>query len=109
LYTHGTAFTEAWNFGPYDASVKPVGWLVEQMLAHWGEDATWAVTQGSNFHEHTALSLDSAKARSKLAWQPKLALDDALKQIVDWTKSYQSGADMRQVTQAAIQQFIALP
>ncbi len=108
LYTHGTAFTEAWNFGPYDASVQPVGWLVEHLLAHWGDDAAWEVTQGSNFHEHTALSLDSAKARFKLGWQPKLPLDDALKQIVDWTKSYQAGADMHQVTKDTIQQFIAI-
>jgi CDP-glucose 4,6-dehydratase len=109
LYIKGTAFTEAWNFGPYDASVKPVGWIVEQMLARWGENATWELTQGSHFHEHVSLSLDSAKARYKLGWRPKLSLEDGLQQIVDWTKAYRSGADMQQVTQTTIRQFMAMP
>lgn len=108
LYTKGTAFTEAWNFGPYESSVKSVGWIVEQMLSLWGESATWETTQGSTFHEHISLSLDSSKARFKLAWQPKLSLEDSLKQIVAWNKAYQSGEDMHQVTKATIHQFMEI-
>ena len=108
LYTQGPEFAQAWNFGPYDASVKPVGWLVEEMLAIWGEDARWELAQGGHFHEHMSLSLDSAKARFNLGWQPRLSLADSLEQIVSWTKAYRSGADMQQVSIETIDRFMKL-
>ncbi|NJR64304.1 MAG: CDP-glucose 4,6-dehydratase [Leptolyngbyaceae cyanobacterium CRU_2_3] len=108
LYNQGPAFAGAWNFGPYDSSIKPVGWIVEHMLSLWGEEASWEQEQTSPFHESMSLSLDSAKARFKLGWKPKLSLESALAQIVGWTKSYQAGEDMRNVTVAAIQQFMEI-
>ena len=108
LYNKGTACTGAWNFGPYDSSVKPVGWIVEYLLSLWGENSAWETDQTNQFHESTFLSLDSAKARFNLGWKPKLSLEDSLAQIVSWTKSYQSGEDMHQVTTATIQQFIEM-
>ncbi len=108
LYTSGSAFADAWNFGPYDASIKPVGWLVEQLLALWGENASWELAQGGHFHEHMSLSLDSSKARFKLGWQPQMSLLESLEQIVTWTKAYRSGADMHQVTLATIDRFIKI-
>jgi CDP-glucose 4,6-dehydratase len=108
LYTKGTAVTEAWNFGPYESSVKRVGWIVDRTISLWGENATWELAPGGHFHEHIALSLDSSKARFKLAWQPKLSLEEALTQIVAWTKSYQAGRDMHQVTTETIRQFMAI-
>lgn len=108
LYANGPAFADAWNFGPYDSSIKPVGWIVEHMLDLWGEDASWVQDQSHQFHESMSLSLDSAKARFKLGWRPKLSLEAALAQIVTWTKSYRDGKDMHLATQLAIQQFMDL-
>ena len=108
LYTKGTAYTEAWNFGPYESSVKRVGWIVDRMLSLWGEDATWQLTPGSHFHEHISLSLDSSKARYKLDWQPKLSLEQSLEQIVTWTRCYRAKRDMHQVTIETIQQFMTI-
>jgi CDP-glucose 4,6-dehydratase len=105
LYAKGTAFTGAWNFGPYESAVKPVGWIVERMLSLWGENAAWELAPGHQFHEHIALSLDSSKARFKLAWQPQLTLEQALAQIVEWQKSYRAERDMHQVTIDTIDRF----
>jgi len=102
LYNQGSAFADAWNFGPYDSDIKPVSWLVEQLLTLWGEGATWEQDRAYQPHEANSLSLDCAKARLKLGWSPKFSLSQGLDQIITWTKAYQSGADMRQVTEAAI-------
>lgn len=106
LYNNGAAFAEAWNFGPYESSIKPVGWLVEQLLSLWGENASWEQDKAHQPHEANALSLDCSKARLKLGWEPKLSLAAALEQIIVWTKSYQAGDDMQQVTRASIHRFM---
>ncbi|MEM6253746.1 MAG: CDP-glucose 4,6-dehydratase [Cyanobacteria bacterium P01_D01_bin.156] len=103
LYHKGPAYTEAWNFGPYVSDVQPVGWLVDKLLSLWGEGASWEQDQAYHPHEANALSLDCSKARLKLGWQPQISLEQGLEQIITWTKAYQAGADMRKVTEAAIE------
>jgi CDP-glucose 4,6-dehydratase len=107
LYNNGATFAEAWNFGPYESSIKPVGWLVDQLLSLWGENTSWEQDKAHQPHEANALSLDCSKARLKLGWQPNLSLADALAQIIVWTKSYHAGDDMQQATRASIHQFMA--
>ncbi len=106
LYCQGIAFTGAWNFGPYESFVKPVGWIVEQMLTSWGEGSSWQANQTQYFHEQIALSLDSSKARFKLNWRPQLSLEDSLDQIISWTKAYRAQENMRQVSLETIAQFL---
>jgi CDP-glucose 4,6-dehydratase len=108
LYNNGSAFADAWNFGPYESSIKPVGWLVDQLLSLWGENVHWEQDKGYQPHEANSLSLDCSKARLKLGWEPKLSLIEALEQIIVWTKSYQSGEDMQEITKAAIHRFMAI-
>lgn len=106
LYNKGPAYADAWNFGPYESDIKPVGWIVEQMLSLWGENASWERDTSYQFHEANSLSLDCAKARLKLGWQPHLSLQSALSQIVNWTQSLRAGDDMRRITLAEIQEFM---
>lgn len=98
LYTNGTAYAEAWNFGPEDRDTKPVSWIVERLASLWGKGATWKLAGGEHPHEATFLRLDITKARTRLGWHPAIALDDALGLIVEWSKQRQNGADMRAVT-----------
>lgn len=108
LYQHGPGYAEGWNFGPNDEDAKPVGWIVEQMAALWGQGAAWRVEAGEHPHEATYLKLDISKARSRLNWHPALGLKQALQLIVDWSQSRKSGADMQQITLAQIQAYQAL-
>lgn len=108
LYNQGSMYSEAWNFGPDDADVKPVSWIVEQLLTLWGGDVRWELDQADQAHEAMCLKLDCSKARLKLNWHPKLDLRTALAWIVYWTGSYQSKADMYRVTQSQINQYMEL-
>lgn len=106
LYQQGAMFSQGWNFGPDDTDVKPVSWLVEQLLLLWGGKINWQYDQSNQPHEANLLKLDCSKARVKLGWQPKIKLEFALSWVVDWFKSYQVGKDMRSVTESQINNFI---
>ena len=108
LYQNGPDYAEGWNFGPNDEDAKPVGWIVEQMAALWGQGAAWQIDAGEHPHEAAYLKLDISKARSRLNWHPALSLKQAIQLIVDWSQARSSGADMLQLTLAQIQSYQAL-
>lgn len=105
LYESGPAFAEGWNFGPNDEDAKPVGWIVARMAQLWGDEARWQIDGGQHPHEAHYLKLDISKARSRLGWHPALRLEDALGLIVDWVKQRRSGAGVRELTLAQIQNY----
>jgi CDP-glucose 4,6-dehydratase len=108
LFEQGASFAEGWNFGPNDEDAKPVGWIVEQMAAIWGNRAQWQIDTGEHPHEANYLKLDISKARSRLNWHPALRLNDALTLIIDWSRQHQAGADMRALTLAQIHAYQTL-
>jgi len=98
-------YAEAWNFGPQEDDVQPVSWIVERMAVRWGAGAAWRADDAPHPHEAGCLKLDSAKARARLDWQPRLRLEQALDWIVDWHKALRGGDDMRAFTLAQIARF----
>jgi CDP-glucose 4,6-dehydratase len=106
LYEDGPRCAGAWNFGPSDANDKTVGWIAEHLYALWGTTFQWERDEKPNPHENTYLKLDSSKARLLLNWTTKLDLHTTLAAIVDWNKSYQAGANMREFTDRQILDFM---
>lgn len=98
-------FSEAWNFGPVDSDAKPVRWVVETLSSLWGHGASWELTPGEHPHEAGYLKLDISKSRSRLGWEPRLRLDQALNIIVDWSQRYSRGEDAREITLDQIREF----
>ena len=86
---------EAWNFGPEDADVRPVRWVVDRLGEAWGEPIAWRRHEGEEPHEARHLKLDSSKARARLGWAPTWPLGDALVSIAAWYRALSAGADLR--------------
>jgi CDP-glucose 4,6-dehydratase len=105
LYTQGTAFAEAFNFGPAEEDAKPVQWIVEHLTNQWRDGATWRLDSANHPHEAKYLKLDCSKAHSRLKWRPRWDIGMALNAIVNWHKSYLAGDDMLTATQAQIASF----
>jgi CDP-glucose 4,6-dehydratase len=80
-------FAEAWNFGPDEGSACTVGEVLEKLQACWPK-MEWQVTGEKQPHEATLLHLDSAKARDKLGWRPRLTLDAGLKATARWYQAF---------------------
>ncbi|MDP2827493.1 MAG: CDP-glucose 4,6-dehydratase [Sulfuricellaceae bacterium] len=99
---------EAWNFGPSDSDMYPVGALLDRLAGLWGEGASWRSDPHQHPHEAGLLRLDSSKARSLLGWKPKFNIDQALAQVVQWRRGWMAGEDMRAFTLDQINQYMAL-
>jgi len=105
LYEEGAAFAEGWNFGPDDSDAKPVEWILNRICSQWGDGASFTVDKNPQPHEATYLKLDCSKAKSRLEWHPKWNLETALDKIIEWTKVYEDGGDIRAVTLKQIEEY----
>jgi CDP-glucose 4,6-dehydratase len=95
LYEAGGTYAEGWNFGPRQDDAKAVQWIAERFVAMWGEGAAWTLDGGEHPHEAHYLKLDCAKAGSRLHWQPRWSLAQALEHICAWHKAHLRHEDMR--------------
>ena len=103
LYQGGTDFRSGWNFGGSDRDTQPVAWIVATMLELWGDaEASWECDPVPQPHEANYLKLDCSKAKVHLGWEPQLDLTTALAWVVEWTKAWAMGADMRELTKQQI-------
>lgn len=107
LVTQGPAWGEAWNFGPAESDAKPVQWIVERMCETWGSGAAWEIDPKAHPHEAHYLRLDITKAECRLGWRPRWNLESGLRKTVEWYQAYQNGWDMRAITQAQIDDYMA--
>lgn len=108
LYEFGPSFAEGWNFGPNDEDAKPVQWILEHLTKTWGDGASWRLDGRNHPHEAHYLKLDCSKAKSRLQWQPRWTLAQAIELICSWHKEHISGGDMHDVCLKQIKQYEAV-
>jgi len=102
LWDNPEQYSQCWNFGPPLDDARSVRWLVEGLSHCWGKPACWEIDPEPTPHEAHLLVLDSTKARSRLGWKPRWTLESALQRVIDWYKSYESGARMHDVVMQQI-------
>lgn len=83
-----TAFSEAFNFGPYATDALPVSDMLGLAIESWGS-GVYRVQQSENQpHEAGLLKLDISKAINVLSWKPKLNAKSAVQQTISWYKAF---------------------
>jgi len=95
LALDGKGHAEPWNLGPTDDDARPVAWLLDRLVERV-PGAAWQHVGGEHLHEAGYLKLDSSKARSRLGWQPRWKLDEALDRTVEWQSAWRRGDDMHE-------------
>lgn len=105
LFTEGSKYAEAWNFGPDDRDARNVEWITKTICDLWGEDASFSIDTNPQPHEASYLKLDCSKAKAELGWIPKWDIETTLKTIVDWNKAFLKGKNIREVTINQINQY----
>lgn len=105
LYISGPKYAGAWNFAAEEADARPVRWIVERFLAHWGGAASWREEPGEHPHETNMLRLDASKARAALGWKPRWPLPKTIEKIVEWHQGFLRGAEMHALSQSQIRAY----
>jgi CDP-glucose 4,6-dehydratase len=103
LVTEGSAYAEAWNFGPADEGARSVRRIVEQLTAASG--STWEQEQEPQPHEAHYLKLDSSKARARLGWKPRWSLETSLAKTMEWHADWRQAKDMHAVSLSQIAEY----
>ena len=105
LYEKGDKFSGAWNFGPDVKEAKHVEWLVKTLCRKYGRGASYTIDKRKHTHETTFLALNCSKAKKELQWRPKMNLDTALDNIVEWTRAFENKTDLRKLCIDQIKEF----
>ena len=85
-----------YNVGPDECDCVTTGTLVDLFCRYWGEDAAWENQAEENApHEASFLKLDCSKIKSVFGWKPRWHIETAIEKVVEWTKCYYSGKDIR--------------
>lgn len=106
LWNGGHSFAEGWNFGPKDEDAKPVEWILNKMIATWGEGASWELDTDAHPHEAKFLKLDISKAHSRLRWSPTWSLEHTLAKIVAWHRAWLAGENMNAYSLKEIEDYM---
>ena len=106
LLQDGQTFAEGWNFAPAEQVGITTQQLVEKLIDLWGS-GNWRNT-GLDMQnvETNYLRLNWDKAVARLGWQPVYSWEDALADIVAWTRSYQAGESVAAVMDRHIAAYI---
>jgi CDP-glucose 4,6-dehydratase len=103
----GPRFATGWNFGPDAADEVSVAEIAARAAALWGRGAQ-IETSAANFQKETrTLRLDSTRARTLLGWQPRWKLDQALQRTAEWYRAWSQGQDLRAVSLAQLDNYLA--
>ena len=100
-------FSGAWNFGPNEESVRPVGDLVKLLKQFLPRDVNCEEPYNEEPHEAKILHLDSTKARRKLGWKPRWTLEETVEKIAEWHLEREEKSDMREMSLQQIYEYVS--
>ncbi|MDO4866017.1 MAG: CDP-glucose 4,6-dehydratase [Clostridia bacterium] len=95
-----------YNVGPDDVDCFETGALVDLFVCKWGDGLSWVNRSDGGPHEANFLKLDCAKLKSTFDWRPRWNLDTAIEKVVEWSKCWLSGGDVRACMDRQIDSFL---
>lgn len=95
-----------YNVGPDDQDCFQTGALVDLFVKHWGDGVKWVNCCEGGPHEAKFLKLDCSKLKSTFGWRPRWNLDRAIEKVVEWSKCWLEGDDVRACMDRQIEEFL---
>ena len=98
---------QSWyNVGPDDRDCFQTGALVDLFVKYWGEGVSWISQYDGGPHEANFLKLDCSKIKMIFDWKPHWNLEKAIEMVVEWSKAWISGEDVRTIMDKQIIEFL---
>ena len=101
------SFSGWYNVGPDDRDCFQTGALVDLFVKYWGENAEWINCHDGGPHEANFLKLDCSKLKNTFGWAPRWDLETAVEKVVEWTKVWASGGNVRTVMDQQINEYLS--
>ncbi len=95
-----------YNVGPDDQNCFQTGALVDLFVKHWGEGLKWTNKHDGGPHEARFLKLDCSRLKAVFGWTPHWNLETAIEKVVEWSKAWMAGEDVRPVMDKQIEEFL---
>lgn len=100
-------YADSYNVGPDEADCVTTGELVQKFCDLWGRDVSWEYISDKNaVHEANFLKLDCSKMKTTFDWRPRWHIDEALEKTIEWTRTYLEKANVEQVMEKQINDFM---
>lgn len=96
-------FADAWNFGPSADDCLTVADVVSRCQYAWPRLRVRHEPDAAAVHEATRLSLDCAKAQSRIGWRPVWTSHEAIERTIEWYREYHENKNV--VSARQLQQF----
>lgn len=102
-----SGYASWYNVGPDDRDCFETGALADLFVRHWGNGIKWINCSDSGPHEASFLKLDCSKLKTTFGWHPRWDLDKAVEKVVEWSKCWLGGGDVRACMDKHINEFLS--
>ncbi len=99
-------YASCYNVGPEDSDCFRTGTLVDLFVKSWGEGLKWIDRYDGGPHEANFLKLDCSKLKAILGWRPRWNLETAIEKVVEWSKAWIAGEDIRLIMDSQIEEYL---
>lgn len=95
-----------YNVGPDEQDCFQTGALVDLFVNAWGNGLHWINRSDGGPHEAGFLKLDCSKLKTVFGWRPRWDLRTAVDMVVEWSKVWARGEDVRPIMDRQIERFL---
>lgn len=96
----------AYNVGPSPWDCVTTETMVQYVVKHWGEGASYEVASVTQPHEANLLRLDCTKLQETFSIAPLWSVEEAVRQTVLWEKEVSSSVSSSQMTLRQIKEYM---
>ena len=105
-YFNPKKYSDAWNFGTKNNSIKSVKEIVDYIILFWGKGKV-RTNKKNKFYEQKNLQLDITKAKKNLRWFPTYSVKESVRITTEWyLRVYKNKEDPFIVTNQQIKEYM---